>query len=103
MRGWSHGETRGFWRGIDWTRRNVEIARRVGVAPGTVAYWRQRLQRPDPTEKWAKPEMRARTNRRFAGVDWSLPNIAISRLMGCSREYIRQLRPRFEFPPTHGR
>ena len=69
--------------GWDWSRGNVVLAREYGVTAKAVENWRRRL---------GKPRVSFVGRYDFSAVDWRQRDAAIARLIGCSREAVRQRR-----------
>jgi hypothetical protein len=47
MRGLTHKATGEFFASLDWSKMDSELAREIGISPGSVVGWRRRLGKPN--------------------------------------------------------
>ncbi len=78
------------WKGMDWNRRNVEIARETKIAVATIASKRALYGHP-----WRPPIV-------WESVDWSLTNGQIAKRIGRRRGTVYMARRKWA-PETMSR
>lgn len=74
------------WSAVDWSKKNVEIAKEIGASHGSVAYRRRgiherRLARPSPRIDWSN-------------VNWNKSNSLISIELSCTDRAVAYARLR---------
>lgn len=77
----THWERREFWKNLDWTRTDQEIAEQEGFCEPYVRTMRKRHKKCP-----------VRTPRVWDGVDWTQKNSVIASLVGHSESYVSQMR-----------
>lgn len=90
------------WGRLDWRKQNIALARENGVSEQAVFYQRRIRKQPRPAnwhQHQGAKERQAKRMAKWRRWDWSLTNIAIARLKGYTREYIRQIRKLIQAQP----
>ena len=94
----THAQTRAFWRSINWSLRDIEIASDLNRSVTIIGHWRRKLgMPPSPTpHKWRNVPSSAHVT-----WDWSQNNSALARAHNFSRQYVLQLRQKLHMPKSH--
>lgn len=90
---------------LDWSKSNAALSRETGIGIGTLYQWRTKLNKPQaefdrepgPTAGVVVKSIRAD----HALIDWTKPDIEISKEHGFTREYARQLRAKYGKPRVY--
>ena len=81
------------WSSVDWARRTTDIARDMGVTPGSVSNARRKYD-PNPKRRWTQYD--------WSAVDWTMRTIDIARALGCDPNLVslhrRKLAPSTQQP-----
>ena len=84
------------WAALDWNRTAREIALETGMNPSRVYFYAKRLGKTlvRPTPQARAGQTLSYTVIDWSNVDWGLSNTQLARVLGCSRERVRQKRPK---------
>lgn len=66
-----------FWEGVDWTRRDDDLAAEYGYTTRNAWHWRRRLGMPKQPPMW------------LAGADWTQPFKAVAAKAGVAYQRVR--------------
>lgn len=84
----------------------VGASRHLKLPQGAVRHWIKKLNyrfKDGRCRRWTEAQKQARRRCQPSRIDWSKPNVVISREVGVSREAIRQLRASLGIAKVNGR
>lgn len=84
----------------------TQSAKFLRLPQGAVRHWIKKLNyrfRDGRRRRWTEAQKQARRRCQPSRIDWSKPNVTISREVGLSREAIRQLRASLGISKVNGR